>query len=141
MVKKKFKRLNLIIIFIISGGVSLFFLLKALEEEIVFFYTPSETLEKELLTNDTIRVGGIVLEKSINYKNDLQISFIITDKKNDLEVLYFGILPDLFREGQGVIVEGNMDKKNNIFNATRVLAKHDENYMPPEVIKSLKEEK
>ena len=141
MVKKKFKRLNLIIIFIISGGASLFFLLKALEEKIVFFYTPSETLEKELLINDTIRVGGIVLEKSINYKDNLQISFTITDKKNELEVLYFGILPDLFREGQSVIVEGNMDKKNNIFNATRVLAKHDENYMPPEVIKSLKEEK
>ena len=141
MVKKKFKRLNLIIIFIISGGASLFFLLKALEEKIVFFYTPSETLEKELLINDTIRVGGIVLEKSINYKDNLQISFTITDKKNELEVLYFGILPDLFREGQGVIVEGNMDKKNSIFNATRVLAKHDENYMPPEVIKSLKEEK
>ena len=141
MVKKKFKRLNLIIIFIISGGASLFFLLKALEEKIVFFYTPSETLEKELLINDTIRVGGIVLEKSINYKDNLQISFTITDKKNELEVLYFGILPDLFREGQGVIVEGNMDKKNNIFNAKRVLAKHDENYMPPEVIKSLKEEK
>ena len=116
-------------------------MLKALEEKIVFFYTPSETLEKELLINDTIRVGGIVLEKSINYKDNLQISFTITDKKNELEVLYFGILPDLFREGQGVIVEGNMDKKNNIFNAKRVLAKHDENYMPPEVIKSLKEEK
>ena len=118
MVKKKFKRLNLIIIFIISGGASLFFLLKALEEKIVFFYTPSETLEKELLINDTIRVGGIVLEKSINYKDNLQISFTITDKKNELEVLYFGILPDLFREGQSVIVEGNMDKKNKNLRTT-----------------------
>ena len=141
VIKKKFKRLNLILLFILSGGVGLFFLLKALEEKIVFFYSPTETMSKDFYAEDLIRVGGIVQENSVQYTEDMSVNFTITDNKNTLKVLYYGILPDLFREGQGVIVEGNMNIEKNNFLATRVLAKHDENYMPPEVLKSIDEEK
>ena len=133
VIKKKIKRFNLVLLFILGGGLSLFFLLKALEEEIVFFYTPSEAVKRNFKVKGPIRVGGIVVQNSIKYKDNMDISFTLTDKKKELEVNYYGILPDLFREGQGVIAEGSMDKKNNIFRATKVLAKHDENYIPPEM--------
>tara|TARA_S200000501_G_scaffold186855_1_gene175729 strand:+ start:1516 stop:1944 length:429 start_codon:yes stop_codon:yes gene_type:complete len=141
VIKKKIKRFNLVLLFILGGGLSLFFLLKALEEEIVFFYTPSEAVKRDFNVKGTIRVGGIVVRDSIKYKDNMDTSFTLTDKKKELDINYYGILPDLFREGQGVIAEGSMDKKNNIFRATKVLAKHDENYMPPEVYKSINEDK
>ena len=125
----------------LSGSIGLFFLLKALEEKIVFFYSPTETMSKDFYTEDLIRVGGIVLKNSVKYKKDMSVDFTITDNKNNLKVVYYGILPDLFREGQGVIVEGNMNIEKNIFLASKVLAKHDENYMPPELLKSVNKEK
>ncbi len=121
----------------LSGGLGLFFLLKALEEKVVFFYSPSETTNNNFVNGDTIRVGGLVMENSINYEDNMAIYFTITDNKKNLLVTYNGILPDLFREGQGVIVEGNMNKVRGVFEASRVLAKHDENYMPPEVTKAV----
>ena len=109
-------------------------ILIALQDNILFFYSPSEILEKNLKQNEKVRLGGLVEENSV-LRNDIKINFIITDLKKTIEVSYEGILPDLFREGQGVIVNGYL--KNNIFEASEVLAKHDENYMPPEIKKIL----
>ena len=106
-----------------------------LQDNILFFYTPSEILEKDLKQDEKVRLGGLVEENSVA-RNDTKINFTITDLKKTIEVTYEGILPDLFREGQGVIVKGYL--QNNIFEATEVLAKHDENYMPPEIKKKLK---
>ena len=106
-----------------------------LQDNILFFYTPSEILQKDLKKDENVRLGGLVEENSIT-RNDTKINFTITDLKQTMEVTYEGILPDLFREGQGVIVKGYL--QNNIFEATEVLAKHDENYMPPEIKKKLK---
>ena len=110
-------------------------ILIVLQDNILFFYTPSEILEKDLKQDEKVRLGGLVEENSVA-RNDTKINFIITDLKKTIEVTYEGILPDLFREGQGVIVKGYL--QNNIFEATEVLAKHDENYMPPEIKKKLK---
>ena len=109
-------------------------ILIVLQDNILFFYTPSEILEKDLKQDEKVRLGGLVEENSVA-RNDTKINFIITDLKKTIEVTYEGILPDLFREGQGVIVKGYL--QNNIFEATEVLAKHDENYMPPEIKKKL----
>ena len=109
-------------------------ILIALQDNILFFYSPSEILEKNLKQNEKVRLGGLVQENSV-LRKDIKINFIITDLKKTIEVSYEGILPDLFREGQGVIVNGYL--KNNIFEASEVLAKHDENYMPPEIKKIL----
>ena len=109
-------------------------LLIILQDNILFFYTPSEILQKNLKQNEKVRLGGLVEENSV-VRNNIKINFTITDLKKNIEVSYEGILPDLFREGQGVIVNGYL--KNNIFEASEVLAKHDENYMPPEIKKKL----
>tara|TARA_B100001741_G_C16441611_1_gene545920 strand:- start:435 stop:812 length:378 start_codon:yes stop_codon:yes gene_type:complete len=115
-----------------------FFVLKALEEKIVFFYSPTKLLEKNVRGEEYIRVGGLVQTDSIIYEEDgLNVIFSITDNKNVVKVFYIGILPDLFRENQGVVVEGNFNSSNNSFIAKKVLAKHDENYMPPEVKKAI----
>ena len=135
---KKFKRFGFIIIIFCSIGLAVFFVLKALEEKIIFFYTPTKLQEKKNDNLGYIRVGGLVKEKSIHYSEEgMQISFMITDNQNSVNIIFEGILPDLFREKQGVVVEGNYDKNNNIFVAKKVLAKHDENYMPPEIQKAL----
>ncbi len=110
-------------------------ILIVLQDNILFFYTPSEILQKNLKQDEKVRLGGLVEENSVA-RNDTRINFTITDLKKTIEVTYEGILPDLFREGQGVIVKGYL--QNNIFEATEVLAKHDENYMPPEIKKKLK---
>jgi len=109
-------------------------ILIVLQDNILFFYTPTEIIEKNLKEDEKVRLGGLVKENSIK-RNDTKINFVITDLKKTMEVTYEGILPDLFREGQGVIVKGYL--KNNTFQATEVLAKHDENYMPPEIKKKL----
>ena len=109
-------------------------ILIVLQDNIIFFYTPSEILQKNLKQNEKVRLGGLVEENSV-VRNNIKINFTITDLKKNIEVSYEGILPDLFREGQGVIVNGYL--KNNIFEASEVLAKHDENYMPPEIKKKL----
>ena len=108
-------------------------ILIVLQDNILFFYTPSEIFQKDLKLNEKVRLGGLIEENSIT-RNDTKINFTITDLKKNIEVTYEGILPDLFREGQGVIVKGYL--QNNIFKATEVLAKHDENYMPPEIKKN-----
>ena len=110
-----------------------------LRDSIVFFYTPSEVAEKGLSTGQRFRLGGLVEDGSVKRSEGTTVSFVITDKRSTLPVTYTGVLPDLFREGQGVVAEG-MLTNDGVFHADSVLAKHDENYMPPEVAKKLKEQ-
>jgi cytochrome c-type biogenesis protein CcmE len=113
--------------------------LMALRDSIVFFYTPSEVAEKHLDTGQRFRLGGIVENGSLKRGEGTTISFVVTDKRATLPVTYTGVLPDLFREGQGVVAEGALTSEG-VFHADSVLAKHDEKYMPPEVAKKLKEQ-
>ena len=116
---------------------STFLILKALKDNIVFFYSPTEMIEKFKTKKNVkkVRIGVLVVKSSLK-QNNSKVEFEITDKKTKIKIIYSGILPDLFREEQGVVVEGYIRK--NIFEATEVLAKHDENYMPKEVADTLK---
>ena len=135
MIKRR-KRATLLIILISITAVSIYLILWALRDNIVFFYSPTEIYEKvrsgEINDQSFLRLGGMVKESSVLRSTDGSIVFTITDFRSDIRVYYLGIVPDLFREGQGVIAEGRM-KENFLFNASSILAKHDENYMPPEV--------
>lgn len=113
--------------------------LMALRDSIVFFYTPSEVAEKHLDTGQRFRLGGLVENGSLKRGEGTTISFVVTDKRATLPVTYTGVLPDLFREGQGVVAEGMLTSEG-VFHADSVLAKHDETYMPKEVADSLKKQ-
>jgi cytochrome c-type biogenesis protein CcmE len=118
----------------------IFLILKSLEENIVYFFSPTEIYDKPNISlNKKIRIGGLVKEESIK-KDQTSIKFIITDLKNEIIVSYNGLLPNLFSEGKGVIAEGQL-KDKKYFVADSILAKHDENYMPPEVSKALEKSK
>ena len=134
----KYRRLFITIIIVLTLGLATKLILMALEENIVYFYTPNDLIEKFGNTQNIqnkMRIGGLVLESSIK-KEGKKTIFIITDRKEEVKVVFDGSLPDLFREGQGIVAEGIF--KNNNFIASEVLAKHDENYMPPEVADALK---
>ena len=111
--------------------------LVALRDRIVFFYSPTEVAEKAPATGTRLRLGGLVAEGSVERKDDGGVSFAITDTANTVRVVYSGLLPDLFREGQGIVAEGVLTGAGT-FTADNVLAKHDENYMPREVVDALK---
>jgi cytochrome c-type biogenesis protein CcmE len=120
---------------------ALVFVIMNFRENIVFFYSPSELQKPEILNKINqrqIRVGGLVKEKSIKKIDALNSEFIITDLAQDLKINYVGLFPDLFREKQGVVARGKFNAEKNEFFAEELLVKHDENYMPPEVAKSLK---
>ena len=120
-------------------GLAVFLVLFALRDTIVFFHTPKDVVEKQIPAGKLIRLGGLVAQGSLKRGEGLTVAFAITDTLQTIPVSYTGILPDLFREGQGVVAEGKLDPAGR-FLADTVLAKHDENYMPPEVAKSLKEQ-
>jgi cytochrome c-type biogenesis protein CcmE len=111
--------------------------LTVFEENIVFFYSPSDVQEKGVPAGRIVRVGGLVEEDSVQQRSDGGVNFVVTDLANSLTVSYAGILPDLFREGQGIVAKGTLSA-DGVFLADEVLAKHDENYMPPEVAEALK---
>ena len=113
--------------------------LMAMRDSIVFFYTPSDVETKELAAGQRFRLGGLVEAGSIVRGEGTTVRFIVTDMQKRLPVTYIGVLPDLFREKQGVVAEGKLEP-DGVFHADQVLAKHDENYMPPEVAKRLKEQ-
>jgi cytochrome c-type biogenesis protein CcmE len=117
---------------------AVFLVLFALRDTIVFFHTPTEIAEKHIAPGQRIRLGGLVAEGSVKRGAGTNVQFAVTDLTTTIAVSYTGILPDLFREGQGVVAEGKLDASHH-FVADTVLAKHDENYMPPEVAKALKE--
>jgi cytochrome c-type biogenesis protein CcmE len=107
--------------------------LKAFQENILFFYNPSQIVAGEVPTDTTIRVGGLVVDGSVKRENgSLDVEFALTDMAESVTVVYSGILPDLFREGQGIVAMGKLGP-GKVFEASEVLAKHDEEYMPPEV--------
>ena len=116
---------------------SITLILKSLEENVVYFQSPSEIKELLEVKKKKIRVGGMVKNDSISIKTK-ELEFIITDFKSEINVVYSGAIPNLFEEGKGVVAEGFL-KDKNFFIATKILAKHDENYMPPEVKEALKE--
>ncbi len=116
---------------------SVFLIIKSLEENVVYFQSPSDIKNLSEMEKKKIRVGGMVKNNSISIKAK-EIKFIITDFKNEINVIYFGVVPNLFNEGKGVVAEGYL-KDRNFFQATKILAKHDENYMPPEVKAALEE--
>ncbi len=136
MYGKKVKlRILFLFIAITSAILTIFLVLKSLEENIVYFITPTEIKSLVKIEEKKIRIGGMVKEKSIIINNQ-NISFIITDTRNDIIVNYSGLVPNLFEEGKGVVAEGYL-KDKSYFKAEKILAKHDENYMPPEVKSSL----
>ena len=137
MLGKKVKsRMLFLILLLLSASVIIFFILKSLEENVVYFFSPTEIYDKPNISlNTKIRIGGLVKENSLS-KNKKSIKFIITDLKNEIIVSYNGLIPNLFSEGKGVIAEGQL-KDKKYFVADKILAKHDENYMPPEVSKAL----
>ncbi len=133
-VKFRFLFVSTILLILI---LTVFLVLKSLEENVVYFQSPSEIKSLTELKNNKIRVGGMVKKNSINMNSD-EVNFIITDFKNEINVTYSGAVPNLFEEGKGVVAEGVL-KDRNFFSATKILAKHDENYMPPEVKAALEE--
>ena len=137
MLSKKVKsRIVFLIFLLLLATVIIFFILKSLEENVVYFFSPSEIYDKPNISlNKKIRIGGLVKEDSIS-KDQTSIKFIITDLKKEIIVSYSGSVPNLFSEGKGVIAEGEL-KDKKYFVADKILAKHDENYMPPEVTKVL----
>ena len=133
-VKLRFVFLALILASVI---LTVFLVLQSLKENVVYFQSPSEIKSLIELNKKKIRVGGMVKEQSV-FINSNEVNFIITDFKNEINVVYSGAVPNLFAEGKGVVVEGFL-KDKNYFTATKILAKHDENYMPPEVKKAIGE--
>ena len=133
--KPKHRRLTFVVIGIGLLGVAAALILSAFEESIVFFHSPTELSEQSNLTERRLRVGGLVEDGTVK-RGGTTVTFRVTDLANTVTVAYTGILPDLFREGQGVVVEGRM--QDGVFVADQVLAKHDETYMPPEVADALK---
>ena len=121
---------------LISVAIVIFVVLRSLEENVVYFFSPTEIYNKTNISfNEKIRVGGLVKMNSIS-KNETSINFVITDLKKEIVVSYNGLVPNLFSEGKGVVAEGKL-KDKKYFIADKILAKHDENYMPPEVNKAL----
>ena len=132
MYGKKVK-LRILFLFLVLASIilSVYLILKSLEENVVYFLSPSEIKNLTEINSNKIRIGGMVKNKSIIIKSE-EINFIITDFKNEVNVSYSGSVPNLFAEGKGVVAEGYL-KDRSYFNAVKILAKHDENYMPPEV--------
>ena len=137
MLSKKVKsRIFFLILSFVAAAMIIFIVLRSLGENVVYFFSPTEIYNKTNITFDkTIRIGGLVKTNSIS-KNETSIIFIITDLKKEIIVSYEGIVPNLFSEGKGVVAEGKL-KDKKYFVASKILAKHDENYMPPEVSKAL----
>ena len=138
MTRKK-RRLVLIGSALAALGLAVGLVLLALRDNIVFFYGPTELAQKVLRDGQRLRIGGLVKQGSLIHEGENRIRFMVTDLKQDIEVTYRGELPDLFREGQGVVAEGTLGA-DRIFHADTILAKHDERYMPREVADALKKQ-
>ncbi len=130
-------RFFFITLILLTLCLSVFLILKSLEENVVYFKSPSDIKVLAEIDMNKIRIGGMVKKNSITV-NEKKLNFIITDFKNEINVVYTGVVPNLFAEGKGVVAEGYL-KDKSFFSATKILAKHDENYMPPEVKAALEE--
>ncbi len=139
--KRRTLRIYYISIILVLLSILLFTFIKTFNDNLLFYRSPSQITNTEFPENYVFRVGGVVLDGSlVKSKNTMNIKFAITDYEKSLDISYTGILPDLFREGQGVVIRGILGK-DGVFYAEEVLAKHDETYMPPEVLDSIKTNK
>ena len=133
------KRILMVCTMIAGISVAALLILTAFEKNLMYFYSPTEIINGEAPQSRSFRIGGLVVSDTVIRKpDDLKVSFVLTDTVHEIKVIYDGILPDLFREGQGIVANGKL-KSENVFVADEVLAKHDENYMPPEVREALKD--
>ena len=138
MRRRRRNRLLMVVFLVLGIGVAVAFTLNAFRQNILFFFTPSQVVDGEAPVGHPFRIGGLVAENSVQRsEGSLEIHFQVTDTVNSVKVVYEGILPDLFREGQGIVTKGTLDP-TGVFVASEVLAKHDENYMPPEAEHALK---
>jgi cytochrome c-type biogenesis protein CcmE len=139
--KARHKRFALIAVGLLLLGSAIMLVLNALNSNMAFFYTPTQVRKGEVPKDTNFRIGGLVLDKSFKRGDDgLSVSFVVTDTAQTVPVIYKGVLPDLFKEGKGVVAQGKVGA-DGIFVASEVLAKHDENYMPPEAAEALKRAK
>ena len=139
--KSRNKRLGFILIGFAALGVAATFVLSAFNSNLVFFFSPSQVMAKEAPVGRNFRIGGMVEKGSLKRQSDgLTVNFVVTDTAKTIPVVYTGILPDLFKEGKGVVAEGKLSD-DGLFHADSILAKHDENYMPPEAAAALKDAK
>lgn len=137
--KSRHRKLALITLVVAILGVAVALVLNAFNSNLVFFFSPTQIANGEAPTSRAFRIGGLVEEGSMKREADgLTVSFVVTDTAKSIPVTYTGILPDLFKEGKGVVAEGRLGS-NGLFTATQVLAKHDENYMPPEAAHALEQ--
>ena len=134
--KARHKRLGFVVFGMVALGLATVLVINALDNNLSYFFSPTEVAENKAPENHLFRLGGLVKEDSVKRLEGIDVEFVVTDKAHDVRVVYSGILPDLFEEGQGVIAQGRMSP-NGFFKAEEVLAKHDENYMPPEVADAL----
>jgi cytochrome c-type biogenesis protein CcmE len=134
--KPRHKRAALIVAALAALGIAASLILNAFRSNIVFFYTPTQVATKEAPVGRGFRIGGMVKDGSLK-RDGVNVQFVVTDMAQSVPVAYTGILPDLFKEGKGVVAQGKLDS-DGVFHATEVLAKHDENYMPPEAADALK---
>ena len=138
MYGKKVKlRIFFVLLILVVLSLSVFLILKSLEDNVVYFKSPTEIKTLGEIEKKKIRIGGMVKKSSI-FVEEKELKFIVTDFKNEINVTYSGVIPNLFAEGKGVVAEGYL-KDRNVFSATKILAKHDENYMPPEVKAAIEE--
>lgn len=137
--KARHKRIAIIVAGIALLAIAATLLLQAFQSNLVFFFSPTEVVEGKAPKEGNYRVGGLVVVDSI-VRNGTQVSFQVTDTANEMDVVFTGILPDLFKEGKGVVAQGKQGA-NGVFEADQVLAKHDENYMPPETAEALEKAK
>ena len=137
MTPKKRRRLAFAIALVVAGAGAAALVVFALQDNVLYFYSPSDVEAKHVRPGIAFRIGGLVEAKSVHHGKGAEISFVVTDGRKRVTVDYAGVLPALFREGQGVVALGSLDADGH-FTASEVLAKHDERYMPPEVVESLK---
>lgn len=137
--KPRHKKLLAIALSVTGLGVAVALILNAFQNNLVFFFSPSQVMRGEAPVDRTFRIGGMVEEGSVKREADgLTVRFVVTDTAHTMPVVYKGVLPDLFKEGKGVVAEGKLGP-DGLFTATQVLAKHDENYMPPEAAHAIEQ--
>lgn len=134
--KARHKRLGFVVFGMVALSLATWLVINALDNNLSYFFSPTEVAENKAPQDHLFRLGGLVKVDSVKRLEGIDVEFVVTDEANDIKVIYSGILPDLFDEGQGVIAQGRLGN-NGIFKAEEVLAKHDENYMPPEVAEAL----
>jgi cytochrome c-type biogenesis protein CcmE len=137
MTPKKRRRLAFAVALIVAGAGGAALIVTALQDNVLYFYSPSDVAQKHIRPGTAFRIGGLVESKSVHHGKGADVRFVVTDGKTRVPVQFAGVLPALFREGQGVVAMGRLDDTGT-FDADEVLAKHDERYMPPEVVDALK---